>query len=308
MNVFQELREFFVQKSAVERVRARSPEVHAFITERLKQARAYADIADAHTDAESAVATCTLYREALLHLAAAYASDRSGEVPAGSIRSTGRAALKDYLEAGAKPDAIDLGNEDWPETPEPQLAQESQHLGDLFAELLAQMEPRSLGIIRVTRALRLSAVALGALYILYLLGARLWRGENLALRAQASASSQLEGTIDARGVINGKVENTFGVHTQKEADPWVRLDFGAERTIKQVIVYPRGDGYANESLPLILESSSDGQVFSAIATRRDPFTQQTPWVVKSSISARYLRIHRNSFGYISLSEIEAYAR
>jgi hypothetical protein len=178
-------------------------------------------------------------------------------------------------------------------------------LADTFAQHLDHKAPRDVAIMRSARRI---GFALLALLCLKLAWSTLTRGHNLAREAHASASSRFAQTPDPSGVNNGTIEGTFGVHTTKERDAWVGLDLGKERTIREVRVYARGDGFASESLPLALEVSHDGVSFELLERRDLPFTQALPWVFRGEVSARHLRVRHIGEGYVALAELEVYGR
>jgi F5/8 type C domain len=138
---------------------------------------------------------------------------------------------------------------------------------------------------------------------------RALHGPNIARGALASSSSQYPGTPSPAGLTNGTIESTFAMHTQKEANPWARVDLTSVRAVREIRVVPRGDGYLNELIPLTVEVSSDGETFAPVQTRTTTFTQRDPWVVPTNVDARFIRVRMiTSSGYIALAEIEAYAK
>jgi hypothetical protein len=112
----------------------------------------------------------------------------------------------------------------------------------------------------------------------------------------------------ADGIDNGVVESSYGVHTNREPNAWVQIDLQSSLPIHEVRVYNRGDGYGHEILPVVLQLSDDGAVFSDVGRRDTLYTQDDPWIVKlENKRARYLRVLNPSpGGYISLSEITVF--
>ena len=103
------------------------------------------------------------------------------------------------------------------------------------------------------------------------------------------------------------MEQTYGVHTNIEENPWVRIVLGAVVPVHEVRVFNRGDGYESEILPLLLQLSDDGEAFTDVGERTELFTRDRPWITKLEGKAgRYVRIYMPKEGYIALSEIEVY--
>lgn len=315
MTLLASVQEFFLQRRAEAEVARRPHALQMFVAKEVAYASVHLRIARAHPSPNDADAARTLYRTALVHLAEAYRGILANEVPAAPDRAAAVASIASYMrERGEKAtDHVILEVVESDATTElsasPTEASAVLEIIDAFcSEFENAIDPRPRGTVRSVRAIRIAALAVASLYIAPMLLGYLWRGGNLARHAHVSVSSQHPGTPDPRGAINGTIEADFGVHTERDKEPWVLLDFGSERTIKQVIVYPRGDGYADESLPLTVEASSDGQAYAVVGTRALPFTQRSPWVLKTTIHGRFLRLRTRAGGYIALSEIEAYAR
>ncbi|MFO0667293.1 MAG: discoidin domain-containing protein [Polyangiaceae bacterium] len=309
--IVEDVREFFLQREATSKVASRPPALQAFVSDRVARASTFIRAATENPNPSDALVAYRLYEEALLYLAEAHASTVRNEVPECPSRQTARDALLAYVAGRPIEALLSRDRDTWPESSAPppaEVASNNQALGALCGELLAAIEPRTRVAVRFARISRLTAIGVAVGYVLYLLVSHFWRGENLALHARVTASSQLPGTPDPRGAANGKVESDFGVHTQKEREPWVVVDLGAEKKIRRVIVYPRGDGYANESVPLVLEVSNDGHSFTYKSGRSPPFSQRAPWLSTFEAQARYVRVRMPTFGYIALSEIEVYAR
>jgi hypothetical protein len=172
--------------------------------------------------------------------------------------------------------------------------------------LASTIEPRTPREIKASRGVRIgsgvaSLAAVGALVAFGL------APKNIALNMQAVASSWRPGSPVATGVDNGEVEQTYGVHTNIEENPWVRIDLGAVVPVHEVRVFNRGDGYESEILPLLLQLSDDGEAFTDVGERTELFTRDRPWITKLEGKAgRYVRIYMPKEGYIALSEIEVY--
>jgi hypothetical protein len=176
---------------------------------------------------------------------------------------------------------------------------------ETVAWLASLVEPRTQTEIRVTRGVRIAGVAFVFLFTLYEFVPLSRR--NLALEMPAVASSQRAGSPPAGGVNNGDLEHTYGVCTNLESNPWVKIDLGASLPIREVRVYNRGDGYESEVLPLILQLSDDGVTYADVASRVEVFTRDRPWIAKlENMQGRFVRVYMPKEGYIALSEVEVY--
>jgi len=144
----------------------------------------------------------------------------------------------------------------------------------------------SLRIMRVLRIGTVVAVAAGTVYA----GGATWksyrRGPNFALHTQASASSNFAGYDTAAGVVDGNTSD-LGMHTAQQERPWLQIDLGQMRPIRQVVVFNREDCCRDRAVPLTLEVSADGKDFREIARRDFEFSKWRATV--GPVEARYLR-------------------
>jgi len=265
------------------------------------------------------VAALALYREASVYLILAIGqASRTDEVPlAASAAEAWRKldARQAPLTHAKPPDRLAqartvLASED-PLAPDALTPEELGGVVVAVAEtvdwLASAIEPRTPRDIKAARGARIgggvaSLAAVAAIIVLML------QPKNLALNKQVTSSSQRPGSPVPSGVVNGDVEHTYGVHTNVEANPWVRIDLGATVPIHEVRVYNRGDGYENEIIPLLLQLSDDGESYEDVAERTEVFSRDKPWITKlEGKQGRYVRIYMpKDDGYIALSEIEVY--
>ncbi len=307
MNVTH-IREFFLQREAEARARARAPEVERFLRAAAEAGARRARVADAHAGPGDAVVAFELYYDAALLLALAQRVDADGEVPADTSRAGAQPILDTWLASHGGTVDAPAPWADLTHAPAADLEAKNARLAEACRALSRSVDLRSPFAVRATRYARFAALLVLLVYAAWPLVDRLRRGANVALGAQVTASSHFPGTPDPSGVVNGTVEAQFGGHTTKEADAWIRVDLGSERDLAEVRVFPRGDGYADESLPVVLETSSDGATFVVVATRREPYSQRSPWIIRAPMHLRYLRVRMPGMGYVALSEIEAYQR
>jgi hypothetical protein len=175
------------------------------------------------------------------------------------------------------------------------------------------VEPRSLAVVRYERYRR---VAVGLL----LLAVIAWWGldslfgtkKNLALRHPVTlSSSYAASTAPATGVglVDGTVEQTYGIHTGTDKPSWVMVDLGAPHKISRVKIYNRGEGWFDDCLPMILQFSDNATDFVDVDRRTQSFSQFFPWTFDAKgRSARYVRVQGSPGRPVVLSELEVYGR
>ncbi|HKQ69934.1 MAG TPA: discoidin domain-containing protein [Polyangiaceae bacterium] len=118
-------------------------------------------------------------------------------------------------------------------------------------------------------------------------------------------------TAPAGGLVDGVVFQAYGAHTGTGTDssPWVDVELDGVRTIDNIKIYNRGDGWFDACLPLTLQLSDDGQAFTDAEVRTLSFDQYAPWVYRAhGKTARFVRVHGAPNGCVVLSELEVYAR
>jgi hypothetical protein len=154
----------------------------------------------------------------------------------------------------------------------------------------------------------LGAAAL-AVALLVAAGFSLYEPENLARDKPAEASSSAFDT-KPRGAVDGFRYGQLGFHSREEKQPWLRIDLGGMRSLRGVTAFGRADCCFNQSLPLVLELSRDGEHFEPVARRVTPFSQFEPWEAKlyPPPEARYVRLRSEKRGFLVLSEVEVYGR
>jgi hypothetical protein len=111
-------------------------------------------------------------------------------------------------------------------------------------------------------------------------------------------------------LVDGKKTRSYDACTALSANPWVRVDLGAEVPIGRVVVSGRADCCWQEGVPLVLEVSADGSTYREIARRVIPFTRDRPWSSRhEGVSARFLRLRAQAaprLSMIVLSEVEVF--
>ena len=133
--------------------------------------------------------------------------------------------------------------------------------------------------------------------------------QNLALHKTVEMSSKHPASPDEGALVDGIIDEPFGVHTMAGSPSWVVVDLGRPQWVGRVKVYNRSDGWFDEGLPFTLEFSDDGVTFTEVDTRSTSFSQTEPWVyLGRPRQTRYLRVKGKMGGYVVLSELEAYAK
>ncbi|HET7539579.1 MAG TPA: discoidin domain-containing protein [Polyangiaceae bacterium] len=188
-------------------------------------------------------------------------------------------------------------------TPRPTLAE----LDASCARLAREVELRSpgrlrwLSIFRITVALAVSGASL------WLVNWWLFPPHNLALHATVHSSKAVYDT-KAEFVVDGYRYGQLGFHSDAEEHPFLTVDLGHETELRRVRVFGRADCCYEQSLPLALELSKDGESFQQILVRKKAFSNYEPWNVSlpPGTTARYVRLRREEKGVLVVSELEVY--
>ncbi|NOU26697.1 MAG: discoidin domain-containing protein [Polyangiaceae bacterium] len=249
---------------------------------------------------------CELYRDAALLLALAQRALVENAVPDSVDPASARAVFDVWAAAnggsvaqpGVWADATAGGS----------YRANRERWSQICRDLLRSLDLRSRFAVRATRYGRMLALVVVLAWPILPLASRLRHGPNVLRGAAVTASSRFPGTPDPSGLTNGDVESRFAGHTTKEKDSWFLIDLGQARHLAEVRVFPRGDGYLNDSVPVVMETSADGVTFAQVGSRADVYTQAAPWTVRSGMDARFIRIRMPGLGYLALSEVEGYAR
>src|SRR6266511_857680 len=107
-----------------------------------------------------------------------------------------------------------------------------------------------------------------------------------------ASSRHLNSTAFDGGFTDGTILGSYGVHTNLEDNPWVKVDLGDVYALKKVKIYNRGDGWQDEILPVTLEFSENGVDFTPVDHRTTSFSQWSPWVYSAhGEKARYIQVH-----------------
>ena len=133
---------------------------------------------------------------------------------------------------------------------------------------------------------------------------------NIALSGTASQSSSGysgPANLGNNGVINEP--NGYGFHTDIGPNQWWQVDFGSVRTICEVRLYNRSDGYQDRAKTVRVLISSNGTDFETVYSHNGNSWGETgaPLVVPvASRTARYVRVQLAESNYLHLREVEVY--
>jgi hypothetical protein len=146
---------------------------------------------------------------------------------------------------------------------------------------------------------RAGVVALGA-WLLLSLSLR----DNLALRKTVSVTSTDESAkVPAYRVVDGNRTN-LGFHSKNLVDQALTIDLGGIERVSRIDVYNRKDCCQARAVPLRLELSTDGNAFSLIDRRLEPFNV---WRAEfAPVPARFVRLTREGKEFFHLAEVEVY--
>jgi hypothetical protein len=154
--------------------------------------------------------------------------------------------------------------------------------------------------------IRLAGAALAVLLMTVWFARWVLLPPNVALHKPARASSTNINTQPA-GVVDGETNGQFGYHSQQEDQPWVSIDLERPYNLKMVNVVGRGDGWYDQSIPLVLEVSDDGKAYRPVARRTIPFSEDAPWTIDlDGVKAQFVRLRADHYGYLVLGEVAVY--
>jgi hypothetical protein len=132
------------------------------------------------------------------------------------------------------------------------------------------------------------------------------RPPNVALHRPVTASSQWPGSPAPAGATNGEIETTYGVATNNERDPWIRVDLGEPYRVLSVTVHQRTDGKFVQGFPMSVELSQNDADWIRIGYRDRPSADD--WTIETGRRARYVRVQSKGMRVLALAEIEVRAK
>lgn len=171
------------------------------------------------------------------------------------------------------------------------------------------VDPRTPGEIRRSRLARLALLAALAVGALVLVVVELTSPPNVALHRPVRTSPLRSHSGNPEQATDGKLEATHAFITNVTDDAFAIVDLGKIAHVARVKVYPRGDSWFEETLPMIVELSPDATQWTEIGRFTQVFTQSDPQTARAAkLPARYVRVRVPGHKYLCLSEIEVYER
>ena len=128
---------------------------------------------------------------------------------------------------------------------------------------------------------------------------------NLALHQKVTISSThpVWGKDPSQLVDGNRTE--LGMHSQETANQNATIDLGDTHRVSKVVVYNRSDCCQQRAAPLKIEVSVDGNQYTKVAERTEPFERE--WTANFfPKKARYVRLTNLSATFLHLNEIEVY--
>jgi hypothetical protein len=132
------------------------------------------------------------------------------------------------------------------------------------------------------------------------------RSTNMAFHRPVTASSYFPefGHTKADQLVDGITTN-MGFHTNNESNPFVVIDLGISKNIREFVVYNRQECCQERAVPLFIEVSDDGKKYHVIDERRESFDK---WISTPPAGAkgRFVRFRLGKTEYFHLAEVEIY--
>ena len=190
-----------------------------------------------------------------------------------------------------------------------QSARRSAAFASMLRRLGGFIEPRGPREVKRTRWMRQAGAAVLAAVAAMALVAQLTRARNLALHRPVQSTATAYGTTPA-GAVDGDLDGHFGFHSQEDDSPQLTIDLERPRAITEVKVFGRGDCCFDQSVPLVLEASTDGKSFRPLSERATDFSESDPWVVTlgPGVEARFVRLRVKHRGVLVLGEVAVYGK
>jgi hypothetical protein len=226
---------------------------------------------------------------------------RVAHIPSDPIAPEPRRDLERVRAAIRSPDPLFFESLDGPELEKTRAA-----LDRALSVLRDHAGARSLAAVYGTRYGRMAGVALLLGFALFrVVRTTLW--PDLAAGKPVSASSVLPGSPDGHELVEGGMGTSYAIATATQDAPWIAVDLSRVYKITEIDVYNRVDGWFDDNLPLVLETSVDGATWDDVARRDTTFGHDPPWSVRlERRPARYVRIHGVGRMLIALSRLRVY--
>jgi NedA-like, galactose-binding domain len=317
MSLRARLREFFFREAAGRRIVSFSPAqlaaMRGYHQAAVKRLRAVEDL----RNVGQATATLALLRQsALLLILSLLASkgdsiDEKALTPDAALERLAGIVAADRLETPpelasvlpllASTDLLAIDR--LPAAEASRKVDEFQSVVEWLATLVDLRSPTELKMERLFRVGLAGALLAAALVWL---GISVLSPPDLALGRPVNAVGAAYGTTPD-GAVDGDRSGAYGFHSPEHDSPWLAVDLGQRYAIGKVKVFGRADCCLDQSIPLALELSDNGDAYRKIAERTTPFGYADPWVIAvGGEPARYVRLRVERRSYLVLREVEVY--
>ena len=159
---------------------------------------------------------------------------------------------------------------------------------------------RELGRFRIVVASLLGIALLGAGWMA---ATSALRGSNLALgRTVTISSSDRTYGGPTQKLVDDDLSD-LGMHSEREAQPWARVDLGAVHDIHQVVIHNRLSCCQERAVPMVIEVSTDGKQYQQLGKRTATFSV---WALNAIARARFVRVRVLKTTFLHINEIAVY--
>jgi FkbM family methyltransferase len=128
--------------------------------------------------------------------------------------------------------------------------------------------------------------------------------------AEQSSRSMWSTGRESEGATNGQVTGSFGFHTDKEQNPWWKLDLGAVIPIHEIRIFNRMGMCKSRSKSIQVFLSNDGESWELIHDQDGKvfggIDGRPLRILLKDISGRYVKLMLNDFEYLHLDEVQVY--
>lgn len=133
-------------------------------------------------------------------------------------------------------------------------------------------------------------------------------GTNIAPEARCTQSSSWQNGFSVErmsGIKTGK----YCFHTEREHEPWLKLDFNDVRAITEIVVYNREDACQSRAFNLNIYASEGNGTWRLIHENAAPYggIYTDPLSVKCEINAKQLLFKLRDNNFLHLDQVEVYS-